>query len=119
MASQTPSSDKVMNSSNRKDPNPVKSLNTSKKNNGNYDLENVIERSEKFKETFLVRIETLRNQPCAHGNLTVRSLLDMREHCLSEFDFHDPYLKQKRLENAQVCLEHYQNKNIPNHSILS
>jgi hypothetical protein len=23
----------------------------------------------------------------------------MREHCLSEFDFHDPYWKQKRIEN--------------------
>jgi hypothetical protein len=23
----------------------------------------------------------------------------MREHCLNEFDFHDPYLKQKRVEN--------------------
>ena len=31
--------------------------------------------------------------------LCVRSLLDMREHCLLEFDFHDPYLRQKQLEN--------------------
>ena len=23
----------------------------------------------------------------------------MREHCLLEFDFHDPYLRQKQLEN--------------------
>jgi len=28
-----------------------------------------------------------------------RGLLDMREHCLNEFDFHDPYWKQKRVEN--------------------
>ena len=67
-------------------------------------LEDIKNRSEKFKETFLARIKTLRNQPFAHGNLTVRSLLDMREHCLSEFDFHDPYLKQKRLENDQVLI---------------
>jgi hypothetical protein len=79
----------------------AKSLqNTSNKNSSS--LENIKNRSEKFKETFLARIQTLRNQPFAHGNLTVRSLLDMREHCLSEFDFHDPYLKQKRLENDQV-----------------
>ena len=41
----------------------------------------------------------LESQPFAFGNLTVRSLLDMREHCLMEFDFHDVYLKQKQLEN--------------------
>ena len=41
----------------------------------------------------------IESQPCAFGNLTVRSLLDMREHCLMEFDFHDVYLKQKQLEN--------------------
>ena len=41
----------------------------------------------------------LETQPFAFGNLTVRSLLDMREHCLMEFDFHDVYLKQKQLEN--------------------
>jgi hypothetical protein len=48
---------------------------------------------------FLSRLQALKVQPFAHGNLTVRSLLDMREHCLSEFDFHDPYWKQKRIEN--------------------
>ena len=29
----------------------------------------------------------------AFGSLTVRSLLDMREHCLNEVDFPDPYLQ--------------------------
>ena len=48
---------------------------------------------------FLSRLQALKVQPFAHGNLTVRSLLDMREHCLCEFDFHDPYWKQKRIEN--------------------
>lgn len=35
----------------------------------------------------------------AYGHLTVRILLDTIEHFLKEFDFPDPYLKQKRLEN--------------------
>ena len=82
--------------------NKSKSLHTLNRNNGTNNLKNVTKRCEQFKETFLARIQTLRNQPFAHGNLTVRSLLDMREHCLNEFDFHDPYLKQKRLENDQV-----------------
>ena len=57
------------------------------------------ERAEKFKEQYLSRLQSLQEQPCAHGNLTVRGLLDMREHCLSEFNFHDPYMKQKQMEN--------------------
>ncbi len=60
------------------------------------------ERATKFKEQYLNRLKTLRNQPFAHGTLTVRSLLDMREHCLSEFNFHDPYLRQKQMENDQA-----------------
>ena len=51
------------------------------------------ERAEKFQEKFLSRIQLLRKEAFAFGNLTVRSLLDMREHCLMEFDFHDPYLR--------------------------
>lgn len=35
----------------------------------------------------------------AYGHLTVRSLLDTIEHFLKEFDFPDPYLKQKQMEN--------------------
>lgn len=31
--------------------------------------------------------------PSAYGTLTVRSLLDTREHCLNEFSFPDPYSK--------------------------
>lgn len=31
--------------------------------------------------------------PSAYGSLTVRSLLDTREHCLNEFNFPDPYSK--------------------------
>ncbi len=32
----------------------------------------------------------------------MRSLLDLREHCLLEFDFHDPYMRQKQFENDQA-----------------
>ena len=53
----------------------------------------------RFKDKFSSRLQMLEAQPFAFGNLTVRSLLDMREHCLMEFDFHDVYLKQKQLEN--------------------
>ena len=60
------------------------------------------ERAEKFKHQYLSRLLSLQGQPCAHGSLTVRSLLDMREHCLSEFNFHDPYLKQKQVENEHA-----------------
>jgi len=59
-------------------------------------------RAEKFREKFLSRLQMMDSQPFAFGNLTVRSLLDMREHCLVEFDFHDVYLKQKLLENKQA-----------------
>ena len=54
----------------------------------------------------------LESQPFAFGNLTVRSLLDMREHCLIEFDFHDVYLKQKQIENkaAMALLPGYLEK---------
>jgi hypothetical protein len=31
--------------------------------------------------------------------LTVRSLLDLREHCMAEFDFFDVYSNEKREEN--------------------
>lgn len=57
------------------------------------------ERAKIFKEKYLSRLDHLRSHPFAYGSLTVRSLLDMREHCLTEFDFPDPYLQQKRMEN--------------------
>jgi len=59
----------------------------------------VVERADRFREKFLSRLQLLEKKPFSFGNLTVRSLLDMREHCLLEFDFHDPYLSQKQLEN--------------------
>jgi len=59
----------------------------------------VQQRALRFQEKFLHKLETFCTQPCAFGNLTVRGLLDLREHCLQEFDFHDPYLRQKQVEN--------------------
>ncbi|XP_076052846.1 4'-phosphopantetheine phosphatase isoform X2 [Oratosquilla oratoria] len=60
------------------------------------------ERANKFREKYLSRLNTLKDHPFAYGNLTVRSLLDMREHCLNEFDFPDPYLQQKKMENENA-----------------
>ncbi|KTG47641.1 hypothetical protein cypCar_00010229 [Cyprinus carpio] len=42
----------------------------------------------------------------AYGSLTVRSLLDTREHCLNEFNFPDPYSKIKQKEN-DMALKYY------------
>ena len=65
-------------------------------------ISDAADRAEKFKEQYLNRLKSLQLQPFAHGNLTVRSLLDMREHCLSEFNFHDPYMNQKHAENKHA-----------------
>uniref|UniRef100_A0A8B9HPC4 4'-phosphopantetheine phosphatase n=1 Tax=Astyanax mexicanus TaxID=7994 RepID=A0A8B9HPC4_ASTMX len=51
------------------------------------------ERAEKFRQKYRHKLQTLRHQPFAYGSLTVRSLLDTREHCLNEFNFPDPYSK--------------------------
>lgn len=56
-------------------------------------------RAAQFREKYLCRLQNLQDHPFAYGSLTVRSLLDMREHCLLEFEFPDPYFQQKRLEN--------------------
>ncbi len=60
------------------------------------------ERAERFRRTFSSRLRQLGPNPFSFGNLTVRSLLDLREQCLIEFDFPDPYLRQKRMENEQA-----------------
>nr|XP_032619760.1 4'-phosphopantetheine phosphatase isoform X3 [Chelonoidis abingdonii] len=58
------------------------------------------ERAEKFRQKYWNKLQTLRQQPFAYGTLTVRSLLDTREHCLNEFSFPDPYSKVKQKENG-------------------
>lgn len=57
------------------------------------------ERAKQFREKYVTRLHQLQKEPFAYGNLTVRSLLDTIEHFLKEFDFPDPYLTQKQLEN--------------------
>ncbi|XP_075235661.1 4'-phosphopantetheine phosphatase-like isoform X2 [Lycorma delicatula] len=57
------------------------------------------ERAQLFRDKYVTRLHHLQHQPFAYGNLTVRSLLDTIEHCLKEFDFPDPYLTQKQVEN--------------------
>lgn len=59
----------------------------------------MIVRAAKFKEAFLKKLSQLRAYPHAYGKLTVRSLLDLREHLMSEFKFVDVYLNEKREEN--------------------
>nr|KAF6507034.1 pantothenate kinase 4 (inactive) [Rousettus aegyptiacus] len=58
------------------------------------------ERAEKFRQKYWAKLQALRHQPFAYGTLTVRSLLDTREHCLNEFNFPDPYSKVKQRENG-------------------
>ncbi|XP_074874215.1 4'-phosphopantetheine phosphatase isoform X2 [Carettochelys insculpta] len=64
------------------------------------DSVDVAERAEKFRQKYWNKLQTLRQQPFAYGTLTVRSLLDTREHCLNEFNFPDPYSKVKQKENG-------------------
>uniref|UniRef100_A0A672N086 4'-phosphopantetheine phosphatase n=1 Tax=Sinocyclocheilus grahami TaxID=75366 RepID=A0A672N086_SINGR len=59
-----------------------------------------VERAEKFRQKYRHKLQTLRHQPFAYGSLTVRSLLDTREHCLNEFNFPDPYSKRPWLVDA-------------------
>ncbi|XP_036712444.1 4'-phosphopantetheine phosphatase isoform X2 [Balaenoptera musculus] len=65
------------------------------------------ERAEKFRQKYWDKLQTLRHQPFAYGTLTVRSLLDTREHCLNEFNFPDPYSKVKQKDNG-VALKCFQ-----------
>ncbi|KAJ7998611.1 hypothetical protein DPEC_G00206690 [Dallia pectoralis] len=71
------------------------------------DLSEAAERAEKFRHKYRHKLQTLRQQPFAYGSLTVRSLLDTREHCLNEFNFPDPYSKIKQREN-DVALKYFQ-----------
>lgn len=43
--------------------------------------------------------------PSAYGTLTVRSLLDTREHCLNEFNFPDPYSKVSATLWGGACVQ--------------
>uniref|UniRef100_A0A8C4IAA4 4'-phosphopantetheine phosphatase n=1 Tax=Dicentrarchus labrax TaxID=13489 RepID=A0A8C4IAA4_DICLA len=71
------------------------------------DMPEAAQRAEKFRQKYRHKLQTLRQQPFAYGSLTVRSLLDTREHCLNEFNFPDPYSKIKQKEN-DMALKYYQ-----------
>ncbi|KAM6313061.1 4'-phosphopantetheine phosphatase [Podargus strigoides] len=71
------------------------------------DSMDALERAEKFRQKYWNKLQTLRQQPFAYGTLTVRSLLDTREHCLNEFNFPDPYSKVKQKENG-IALKCFQ-----------
>lgn len=59
----------------------------------------VEERANKFKDSYLERLNGLKENPCAYGSLTVRFLLDTSSHLLRDFLFTDPYSQQKQTEN--------------------
>ncbi|KAG8569064.1 hypothetical protein GDO81_014250 [Engystomops pustulosus] len=71
------------------------------------DAKDAADRAGKFQQKYWNKLQTLRHQPFAYGSLTVRSLLDTREHCLNEFNFPDPYSKVKQKEN-DIALKCYQ-----------
>ncbi|XP_063799161.1 4'-phosphopantetheine phosphatase isoform X2 [Pseudophryne corroboree] len=71
------------------------------------DAMDAADRAIKFQQKYWNKLQTLRHQPFAYGSLTVRSLLDTREHCLNEFNFPDPYSKVKQKEN-DIALKYYQ-----------
>jgi type II pantothenate kinase len=55
-----------------------------------------------FKSLYLGHIHSLRNEPDAYGQLTIRKLLDLREQCLKEVGIYDVFetIKKKEVENA-------------------
>jgi len=63
------------------------------------------QRSEEFKQRYLTRLNELEASPGAYGRLSVRSLLNVREHLLNELYFPDPYINMKRREN-EYFLQH-------------
>ncbi|KAM4703444.1 4'-phosphopantetheine phosphatase isoform 2-T2 [Rhinophrynus dorsalis] len=71
------------------------------------DAKDAADRALKFQQKYWNKLQTLRHQPFAYGSLTVRSLLDTREHCLNEFNFPDPYSKVKQKEN-DIALKYFQ-----------
>ena len=62
------------------------------------DTEDARARGENFKEQFVTKIQALKDSPNAFGELTIRSLLDMREQYLLAMSFSDPFLNIKQTE---------------------
>ena len=72
---------------------------------GESNRECIDQRIDCFKNKFLECLNLLRNNPFAYGNLSVRTLLEVREQFLAEFNFYDPYLKFKQAENEEALAE--------------
>eukprot|EP00051_Salpingoeca_urceolata_P010400 m.127229 g.127229 ORF g.127229 m.127229 type:complete len:335 (-) comp16699_c0_seq3:931-1935(-) len=59
-----------------------------------------VQRAEAFGRTYLEHLAILEQDPSAYGKLSVRMMLDVRQQCLREFNFVDPYVKIKQQENS-------------------
>jgi type II pantothenate kinase len=57
-------------------------------------------RADAFRNTFLQHLAVLRSDPSAYGELSVRSILELRQQCLREFHFTDIYAATKHAENG-------------------
>ncbi|CAG7834018.1 unnamed protein product [Allacma fusca] len=64
-----------------------------------------LDRALRCRQKLLARFQLLKTYPFAYGTLSVRSLLDTIEQTLREYDFPDPYLAQKQLENSVAISE--------------
>lgn len=53
-----------------------------------------------FRQTFLQHMGVLRQDETVYGQLSVRSILELRQQCLREFHFLDPYEDVKQMETA-------------------
>jgi type II pantothenate kinase len=64
-----------------------------------------LDRALRCRQKLLARLQLLKSYPFAYGTLSVRTLLDTIEQTLREYDFPDPYLAQKQLENNVAISE--------------
>eukprot|EP00736_Rhodelphis_marinus_P002042 Rmarinus@m.8429 len=73
---------------------------------------NAQRRAEGFRSKFISKLGVLFNHPNAYGNLTVRLLFDLRQHCLLDFGFTDPYhdIKKRDTALALSCLKGWLDK---------
>ena len=56
-------------------------------------------RASKFENLYRQHLQELRQRPKAYGDLTVRSLLNLREQCLRQMGFNDIFRGVKEQEN--------------------
>ncbi|XVF09297.1 hypothetical protein REPUB_Repub07fG0080500 [Reevesia pubescens] len=60
-------------------------------------------RGDAFARAFSAHLARLMEEPAAYGKLGLANLLELREECLREFQFHDAYRSIKQREN-EACL---------------